>query len=92
MPVHSAILNEAIDAVTDILGRELEGIAVERAVIGLFFTGVKLTAEVAGTCATPRDAVRGDIRCPISARAASGRLHRRPGTHRASRSASPRDA
>jgi uncharacterized protein (DUF4213/DUF364 family) len=69
-PVHGAILNETIACVTDILGRELEGIAVERAVIGLFFTGVKLAAGVAGTCATPRDAIPGDICCPVSARAA----------------------
>jgi uncharacterized protein (DUF4213/DUF364 family) len=74
-PVHSAIqpngiLNETIAGVTDILGRELGRIAIERAVIGLYFTGVKLTAGVAGTCATPRDAVPGDICCPISARAA----------------------
>jgi uncharacterized protein len=74
-PVHGAILNETIACVTDILGRELEGIAVERAVIGLFFTGVKLTAgpngeQTAGTCATPRDAIAGDICCPVSARAA----------------------
>ena len=70
--MHSAILNETIAGVTDILGRELEGIAVERAVIGLYFTGVKLTAgpngvQTAGACATPRDAAPGDICCPISA-------------------------
>lgn len=73
--MHSAILNETIACVTDILGRELDGITVERAVIGLFFTGVKLTAgpngeQTAGTCATPRDAIPGDICCPVSARAA----------------------
>jgi uncharacterized protein (DUF4213/DUF364 family) len=68
--VHGAILNETIACVTDILGRELDNIAVERAVIGLFFTGVKLTAGVAGTCATPRDAIPGDVCCPVSARAA----------------------
>jgi hypothetical protein len=70
--VHSTILpdgilNQTIACVTDILGRELDGIAVERAVIGLFFTGVKLTSGVAGTCATPRDAGPGDICCPIAA-------------------------
>ena len=63
------ILNQTIAGVTDILGRELGEIAIERAVIGLFFTGIKLTAGVAGTCATPRDAVPGDICCPVSARA-----------------------
>ncbi len=73
--MHSAILNETIACVTDILGRELDRIAVERAVIGLYFTGVKLTAgpngvQTAGTCATPRDTIPGDICCPVSARAA----------------------
>lgn len=68
--MQSAILNETIERVTDILGRDLDRIAVERAVIGLFFTGVKLTSGTAGTCATPRDAVPGDVCCPVSARAA----------------------
>ena len=63
------ILNETIERVTDILGRALDAIAVERAVIGLFFTGVKLTTGTAGTCATPRDAVPGDVCCPVTARA-----------------------
>jgi uncharacterized protein (DUF4213/DUF364 family) len=68
--VHSAILEDTIAAVTEILGRELDAITVERAVIGLFFTGVKLTGGTAGTCATPRDAIPGDLCCPVSARAA----------------------
>jgi uncharacterized protein (DUF4213/DUF364 family) len=77
------ILNETISRVTDILGRDLDAIAIERAVIGLFFTGVKLTAgrgiAVGGTCATPRDAVPGDICCPISAhRIAFQRIAGRP--------------
>jgi uncharacterized protein len=78
------ILNQTIACVTDILGRELAGIAIERAVIGLYFTGVKLSAgphgaEAAGTCATPRDAAPGDICCPVSAhRAPFRRLAGRP--------------
>ena len=77
--MHSAILNETIDRVTDILGRELDAIAVERAVIGLFFTGVKLNIGTAGSCATPRDAVPGDVCCPVSARAIGyQQLGRRP--------------
>jgi uncharacterized protein (DUF4213/DUF364 family) len=81
--VSSAILTETIDRVTDILGRDLAGIAVERAVVGLFFTGVKLRAGrshvAAGTCATPREAAPGDICCPISAhRVAFRRLTGRP--------------
>ncbi len=31
------ILNETIDRVTDILGSELDALAVERAVVGLYF-------------------------------------------------------
>jgi uncharacterized protein len=73
-PVRDGILNQTIERVTDILGRDLDRIAVERAVIGLFFTGVKLDLgdeiAVAGTCATPRDAVPGDVCCPVSVRAA----------------------
>ena len=69
--VHSAILNETVDRVTDILGGELAEIAVERAVVGLFFTGVKLSCgpgiAVAGTCATPHDAAPEGVCCPISA-------------------------
>jgi uncharacterized protein (DUF4213/DUF364 family) len=66
---YTGILNETIGRVTDILGRDLAGITVKRAVIGLFFTGVKLDAGTAGTCVTPRDAVPGDVCCPVSARA-----------------------
>lgn len=77
--VSSAILTETISAVTDILGDELDAISVERAVVGLFFTGVKLSVGPAGTCATPRDAAPGDICCPIADRhVAFRRLAGRP--------------
>src|SRR5712691_9451952 len=76
-PVSSAILAETIARVTDILGDELDDIAVERAVVGLFFTGVKLATgagiAAGGTCATPRDAAPGDICCPVSAHRAAFR-------------------
>ena len=36
------ILDQTIAGVTDILGDQLDGITVERAVIGLFYTGIKL--------------------------------------------------
>jgi uncharacterized protein (DUF4213/DUF364 family) len=72
--VSSRILDETIAAVAEILGRDLDDMAVERAVVGLFFTGVKLTAgpgiAVGGSCATPREAVPGDVCCPVTARAA----------------------
>ena len=75
----SAILNETIARVTDILGGALDGITVERAVVGLFFTGVKLSCGTAGTCATPQDAGPADICCPLDAhRVAFRRIAGRP--------------
>jgi uncharacterized protein (DUF4213/DUF364 family) len=62
-------LAETIAAVTDILGPELDDIAVERAVIGLFFTGVKLTTGHAGACATPIKTIPEAVCCPSSAMA-----------------------
>jgi uncharacterized protein (DUF4213/DUF364 family) len=67
--VNSPILAETIAAVTDILGRELDEIAVERAVIGLFFTGVKLSTGHAGACATPIKSIPEAVCCPSSAMA-----------------------
>jgi uncharacterized protein (DUF4213/DUF364 family) len=63
------ILTETIAAVTDILGAALDDIAVERAVIGLFFTGVKLTTGHAGACATPLKSIPEAVCCPSSAMA-----------------------
>ena len=40
-------------SIQDILGADLDRITVERAVVGLFFTGVKLDTGVTGACATP---------------------------------------
>jgi uncharacterized protein len=67
--VNSPILAETIAAVTEILGSELDDIAVERAVIGLFFTGVKLTTGHAGACATPIKTIPEAVCCPSSAMA-----------------------
>ncbi|HXP02918.1 MAG TPA: DUF364 domain-containing protein [Stellaceae bacterium] len=67
--MNSPILAETIAAVTDILGRELDDIAVERAVIGLFFTGVKLSTGHAGACATPIKSIPEAVCCPSSAMA-----------------------
>jgi uncharacterized protein (DUF4213/DUF364 family) len=67
--VQNPILAETIAAVTDILGPELDEIAVERAVIGLFFTGVKLTTGHAGACATPIKSIPEAVCCTSSAMA-----------------------
>src|ERR1700728_1052080 len=67
--MQSPILVETVAAVTDILGRDLDSIAIERAVIGLFFTGVKLTTGHAGACATPIKSIPEAVCCPSSAMA-----------------------
>ncbi len=75
-----SILDETIAGVTDILGADLDDIAIERVVIGLFFTGVKLSSGEAGTCATPREAIPDGVCCPFSAAAVPfpGKLRGRP--------------
>jgi uncharacterized protein len=62
------------------LGAELDHIAVERAVVGLFFTGVKLDTGVAGACATPLHSIPEAVCCPSSAMAMPfpGKLRGRP--------------
>jgi uncharacterized protein len=65
----NGILAETIAAVTDILGAQLDDIAVERAVIGLFFTGVKLSTGHSGACATPIKTIPEAVCCPSSAMA-----------------------
>jgi uncharacterized protein len=67
--MQSSILAETVAAVTEILGAKLDDIAVERAVIGLFFTGVKLSTGHAGACATPIKTIPEAVCCPSSAMA-----------------------
>ncbi len=64
-----SILAETLAAVDAILGADLDKITVERAVIGLFFTGVKLSNGIAGACATPIKAIPEAVCCPSSAMA-----------------------
>jgi len=76
----SAILQETLTAIPDILGPEAADITVERAVIGLFFTGVKLDNGIAGACATPIKTIPEAVCCPSSAMAMPfpGKLAGRP--------------
>jgi uncharacterized protein (DUF4213/DUF364 family) len=60
------ILGETIAAIGAILGPELDEIVVERVVVGLFFTGVKLTNGSAGSCATPIKTIPEAVCCPSS--------------------------
>ena len=72
------ILREAVAQVEQQL--ELDKITVERAVFGLFFSGVKLSTGHGGLCFTPVKEMPGAVCCPSSARAMplSGRLRGRP--------------
>jgi uncharacterized protein len=76
----TAILRETLAAIPEILGSELDGFTVERAVVGLFFTGVKLSNGIAGACATPIKTIPEAVCCPSSAMAMPfpGKLRGRP--------------
>lgn len=63
------ILEETIAKVREIIGEELEHIVVERAVLGLFFSGVKLNTGHGGLCFTPLKEIPEAVCCPSSARA-----------------------
>ena len=73
------ILRDTVREIRDILGDTLETLTLERIVIGLFFTGVKLSGGAGGLCFTPIKAVPDAVCCPSSARAmpASGKLRGR---------------
>jgi uncharacterized protein (DUF4213/DUF364 family) len=75
-----SILRETLATIRNIVGPEADDIAVERAVIGLFFTGVKLNNGSAGACATPIKTIPEAVCCPSSAMAMPfpGKLHGRP--------------
>ena len=74
------ILSETLAAIADILGPERNRITIERAVVGLFFTGVKLDNGSAGTSATPIKTIPEAVCCPSSAMAMPfpGKLKGRP--------------
>jgi uncharacterized protein len=76
----NSILGETIASIVEILGDDLERLRVERAVVGLFFTGVKLDDGAAGACATPLKTIPEAVCCPSSAMAMPfpGKLRGRP--------------
>ena len=65
----NSILGETMVTIGSILGRELDEITVERVVVGLFFTGVKLSNGSTGSCATPIKTIPEAVCCPSSAMA-----------------------
>jgi len=65
----SGVLAETVEAIRDIGSKEVSTIVIERAVVGLFFTGVKLSTGHVGACATPIKAIPDAVCCPSSAHA-----------------------
>src|SRR6516225_8756223 len=61
-----SILGDTIAAVRRILCSELDEIEIERVVVGLFFTGVKLSNGIAGASATPIKSIPEAVCCPSS--------------------------
>jgi uncharacterized protein (DUF4213/DUF364 family) len=79
--MHDAtILAETVAGIEEILAADLDRICVERAAVGLFFTGVKLNTGAAGACATPLRSIPEAVCCPSSAMAMPfpGKLRGRP--------------
>jgi uncharacterized protein (DUF4213/DUF364 family) len=63
----SSILGDTIAMIDAIFGSALDEITIERVVVGLFFTGVKLSNGTAGTSATPIKSIPEAVCCPSSA-------------------------
>mgnify|MGYP004548126513 CR=1 FL=1 len=76
------MLREAVEEVRTRLGDSLNDITVERAVFGLFFSGIKLSTGQGGLCFPPVKEMPEAVCCPNSAKAMplSGRLKGRPVT------------
>ncbi len=74
------ILMETAARLRFIIGPKMETINVQRAVIGIFFSGVKLSNGEGGICFTPVKEIPEAVCCPSSARAMpnSGKLAGQP--------------
>lgn len=58
------LLSELHASVCERLGPLAETLVIERAVMGIFFTGVKLSNGAGGLCATPIKSVPEAVCCP----------------------------
>ena len=70
------LLKESVDILKEYFGERLDKMVVERAVFGLFFSGVKLSTGHGGLCFTPVKEIPEAVCCPSSAKAMplSGKL------------------
>jgi uncharacterized protein (DUF4213/DUF364 family) len=78
--MENILLRETAAQIEAFFGDKLEGLVVERAVLGLFFTGVKLNNGSGGLCFTPVKEIPQAVCCPSEAKAMplSGGLTGRP--------------
>lgn len=76
MEEKNIIIAETIEKIEQTLGSELDQITVDRAVFGLFFSGVKLSTGHGGLCFTPVKEMPEAVCCPSTAKAMplSGKL------------------
>lgn len=74
------LLSDLHATVLERLGSDIGTLSIERAVLGIFFTGVKLSNGTGGLCATPIKGVPEAVCCPSSARAmpVPGKIAGRP--------------
>ncbi|MDR3160959.1 MAG: DUF364 domain-containing protein [Spirochaetaceae bacterium] len=74
------LLRETAARIEGFLGDALDALTLERAVLGLFFTGVKLSDGSGGLCFTPVKDIPQAVCCPSEAKAMplSGSLRDRP--------------
>jgi uncharacterized protein (DUF4213/DUF364 family) len=75
-----AILRDTAGEIRRALGDDCGGLVVEEAVLGLFFTGVRLSDGQGGICATPIKSIPEAVCCPSSVQAMPmpGKLRGRP--------------
>nr|WP_314506198.1 DUF364 domain-containing protein [uncultured Lachnoanaerobaculum sp.] len=73
------LLEETTKIIREYFGERLENMVVERAVFGLFFSGVKISTGHGGLCFTPVKEIPEAVCCPSSAKAMplSGKLRGR---------------
>ena len=76
----STILQESVDIVRKLIGSKLDEITVENTVMGIFFSGVKLSTGQGGMCFTPIKMIPEAVCCPSSAKLmpSPGKLKGRP--------------
>lgn len=78
--VSDTLLMETVAHLRSMLGSEMDQLTIERAVIGIFFSGIKLSNGEGGICFTPVKEIPEAVCCPSSARAMpnSGKLVGQP--------------